>query len=131
MNPSCRLVFCRFPLSIVYSIVKVFLFVVTAALQGFAPPCFVCFMIKRNRVCIPAMKFQRELFALISYSSWCIPDRDDVFALFRYLEISMVCIRRMLSLAPSLKMLGVAFLSLMYRRVFPPLAMFISAFNGF
>ena len=60
-----------------------FLFVVTAALQGLAPPCFVCFMIKRNRVCIPAMKFQRELFALISYSSWCIPDRDDVFALFQ------------------------------------------------
>ena len=30
----------------------------------------------------------------------------------------MVCIRRMLSLAPSLKMLGVAFLSLMYRRVY-------------
>ena len=25
-------------------IVKVFLFVVTAALQGFAPPCFVCFI---------------------------------------------------------------------------------------
>src|SRR5574344_2705693 len=83
MNPSCRLVFSRFPLSSVYSIVKVFLFVVTAAFQGFAPPCFVCFMIKRNRVCIPAMKFQRELFALISYSSWCIPDRDDVFALFQ------------------------------------------------
>lgn len=131
MNPSCRLVFSRFPLSSVYSIVKVFFFVVTAALQGFAPPCFVCFMIKRNRVYIPAMEFQRELFALISYSSWCIPDRNNIFALFQISGDIYGCIRRMLSLAPSLKMLGVAFLSLMYRRVFPPLAMFISAFKGF